>query len=162
MEAERFCKACPDATVIICGVGLAECASVVAETIVNNQGKEFVLAGIAGSYSLDNVKLGEVVEVVEESICALPPRFGVVYKNESHFGLRGVRSNSVNGSYEVKGSVDADIENMEGASFMAICQRFGVKNSQIRAISNRVGDPFASWKIDEALDNLTKTLESLY
>jgi nucleoside phosphorylase len=47
---------------------------------------------------------------------------------------------------------------MEGAAFFAVCRAAGVCCAEIRAVSNRVGDDFSLWRIDEALAALTAAL----
>ena len=51
---------------------------------------------------------------------------------------------------------------MEGATLFAVCGELGVRCAEIRAISNRVGEEFKDWNIDGALNNLAKTLKSLF
>ena len=47
---------------------------------------------------------------------------------------------------------DADIETMEGASFFAVCKRFGVSGYQFCAVSNIATDRDTStWRIPEAM-----------
>ncbi len=71
-------------------------------------------------------------------------------------GLRGVASNTVHGRGCEAG--EASIENMEGAAFFAVCRAAGVCCAEIRTVSNRVGDDFSLWRIDEALAALTAAL----
>ncbi|MFI3324002.1 MAG: hypothetical protein SNI45_03340 [Rikenellaceae bacterium] len=164
LEAAPFRKACPAAQIVICGVGGAECAATTASLIASLSScsapfPTLVLGGIAGSYDLDDVAIGEVVEVCSEQIEALPERFGVKYTCEARTSLRQVSSNSVNTSLECQAPT-AQIENMEGAAFMAVCQRAGVRCMQLRAISNRVGDPFSLWQVDTACAALAQALVS--
>ncbi len=162
LEATPFRKARPDAQIIICGVGAAECAATAAEVVASlSEPRTIVLAGVAGSYSLDDVALTEVVEVVEECIEALPERFSQRYINPAQSSLRGVVSNSVNSSSEATGVCRAQIENMEGAALFALCQRLGVPCIEVRAISNRVGDPFPQWSLTEACEALSAALLDL-
>jgi nucleoside phosphorylase len=54
----------------------------------------------------------------------------------------------------------AEVENMEGAALFAVAEALGLKVMQIRAISNHVGDSFAEWVVDDALEALAiKLLE---
>lgn len=159
-EATRFRAAAPDAKVCVCGVGLAQTAASISVIIHNSEpSEELLLCGIAGVYSADRVGVGEVVEVVEESISQLPTKYSKSYTVEPRTRLRGVKSNSVN-TPQV-GYKGADVENMEGASFMALCAAHARRGVQIRAISNVVGEPFEQWRVDEALDNLTSYLIGL-
>lgn len=156
-EAARFRVVAPDVQIEICGVGLAQAAASISAIIERSESsEELLLCGIAGSYCADRVGVGEVVEVVEESISQLPSKYSKSYTAESQTHLRGVKSNSVN-TPQV-GYNGADIENMEGASFMALCAAHARRGVQIRAISNVVGEPFEQWRVDEALDNLTSYL----
>ncbi|MFR9524439.1 MAG: hypothetical protein SNI20_06190 [Rikenellaceae bacterium] len=162
-EAAPFRARCPHTTIEICGVGAAECAASTARIIASMReragGQTLILAGIAGSYSPEDVALCQVVEVVDETIAALPERFARHYTTEPHTQLRAVSSNSVNSQGEA--TCSAQIENMEGAAFMAVCQKLGVKGVQIRAISNKVGDPLEEWRVDEACQALATELEKL-
>ncbi len=160
LEAQKFRDTAPLATIIICGVGMAECAATTAELIAKmkrqNKPQKLILAGIAGSYSLEDVALCEVVEVTSEEISAIPPHFATKYKTEAQTTLRTVSSNTVNQQNESK--TTAQIENMEGAAFMAICAKANIEHLQIRAISNKVGDPFSLWQIDKACERLCEAL----
>ncbi len=53
------------------------------------------------------------------------------------------------------------IENMEGAAFFEVCRAEGVPFLELRAISNRVGDARAAWRIPDALTSLASALTSL-
>lgn len=53
------------------------------------------------------------------------------------------------------------VESMEGATFFAVCRDEGIPFLQLRALSNRTGDPRAEWRIPEALERLTEGLERL-
>ena len=56
----------------------------------------------------------------------------------------------------------ADIENMEGAVFFALCEEYGAASREIRAVSNRVGEPRGEWDAETALRHLAETLNRLY
>ena len=162
LEAAAFAKLCPEAEVVISGVGMAATAATLVSLSASGKLSDdrcVVLAGIAGHYA-DSVAKGEVVEVVSETTVELPEHFRRRYDNEPMTALRGVKSNSVHRS--VADSKGADIENMEGATLFAVCGELGVRCAEIRAISNRVGEEFKDWNIDGALNNLAKTLKSLF
>ncbi len=167
MEALPLRRVAPHAQIVICGVGSAECAAATAQVIEQmRQSSRFdrlVLAGIAGSYNVAQIPHGEVVEVIEERIYSLPERFARSYKATPFTSLRPVSSNSVNSSFEgeICSGAHPQIENMEGAAFMAVCERFGVLCTQIRAISNIVGEPFEQWQIQSALEALTRELVAM-
>ena len=56
---------------------------------------------------------------------------------------------------------NADLISMEGAAFFFTCQKLGIPNLQIRAVSNYVHEKdHKDWLIEEALHNLTIQLEN--
>ena len=68
-------------------------------------------------------------------------------------------SNTVHSGSAMQGG--AQVENMEGAAFFALAKECGFRAVQIRAISNRVGESFENWHLDEALGALAKVLQTL-
>ncbi len=158
LEAAPFRALCPDAEVVICGVGMAQTAACVARLLAEGH-RSFLLAGIAGAYGDTHAK-GEVVAVTEERVAGVPAKFDRNYKATFHpEGLRAVRSNTV----AVSGAeaCGAEVENMEGAVLFALCEEFGAECAEIRAISNRVGEPRDRWEMSSALDNLANAVEKI-
>ncbi len=156
LEAKAFREMCPDAEVVISGVGMAATAAAIA-TLGSSTQDVVVLAGIAGVYG-DSIAVGEVVEVVSEECVELPERFRRAYTQfEPYTSLRGVRSNSVHTMQSV--SHGADIENMEGAALFAMAEAMGFRAVEVRAISTRVGDSFDTWAVDEAVTALGQELK---
>ncbi len=159
MEAAPFRRLAPHATIEICGVGMAECAAQTTKIIERHGAQQtYILAGIAGSYSISEVAIGECVEVVREAIEELPAAFSCSYENQPLTSLRSVTSNTVNRAAQTSRS---QIENMEGAAFFALCSVQGVKCAEIRAISNKVGDPFEEWSVAPSLERLAQELIKL-
>ena len=104
--------------------------------------------------------VGEVVEVVSEECVELPQRFRSPYKqSQPYTSLRRVRSNTVHTMQS--SSRGADIENMEGAALFAMAEVLGYRAVEVRAISNRVGDSFDKWAVDEAVTALAIELKLL-
>ena len=159
LEARTFCELCPEAEVVISGVGMAATAATLARLSANNslEGRVAILAGIAGCYEL-RCAIGEVVEVVSEHVSELPERFRQSYRVEAFTTLRGVASNTV--SRCNADSCGAVIENMEGATLFAMARELGFRAVEIRAVSNIVGDEFKNWNIELATQNLAKTLKN--
>jgi nucleoside phosphorylase len=58
-------------------------------------------------------------------------------------------------------SHDAEIEKMEGAALFAMAEVMGLRAVELRAISNRVGDSFDKWAVDEAVEALARELKRL-
>jgi futalosine hydrolase len=139
----------------ICGVGMAECAAATARLLAASESKPdlVILAGVAGAYTGDP-EPGETVAVASETIADMgrrnpdgtfTPLFQKTYDAPLvPSGYRAVRSNTVNmagGLLPQSAPIEAGIENMEGAAFLAVCAAFEVPAMEIRTISNRVGEP---------------------
>lgn len=160
LEAKRFSELHPNRRVVISGVGMAATAATLARLNARQPlaGEVVVLAGIAGTYGKE-CEVGEVVEVVRESVVELPERFREEYSVEPYTSLKPVASNTVSGCGAE--SCGADIENMEGATLFAMSTAMGFRAVQIRAISNRVGEGFERWHIEQALEALAKSLSEI-
>ena len=158
LEAKAFRQLCPDAKVVISGVGMAATAASIA-SLGCSSSDVLVLCGIAGTYG-DSVAVGEVVEVVSEECVELPERFRRAYvQSQPYTSLRGVRANTVHTMQSV--SHGAEVENMEGAALFAMAEVIGFRAVEVRAVSNRVGDSFDKWAVDEAVMALAKELKRL-
>lgn len=158
LEANAFRALCPDAKVVISGVGMAATAATIASLGCNLK-DIVVLCGIAGAYG-ESVTVGEVVEVVSEECVELPERFRRIYVQATPYtALRGVKSNTVH-TMQCE-SHDVEIENMEGAALFAMAEAMGFRAVEVRAISNRVGDSFNTWRVEEAVNNLANELKRL-
>lgn len=159
LEAEPFRRLSPDSVVVISGVGMAAMAATITSIAYSggiDDDECLVLCGIAGSYAGD-IDVGDVVEVVEECCMELPERFRRVYRQPSPLtSLRKVVSNSVDGC--CSNGANVEIENMEGATLFAIAEVLNFRFAEVRAISNRVGDPFDRWNIELATQRLAEEL----
>lgn len=160
MEATPFRELMPTADVVISGVGMAATAATLARLHGEGRlaGRRVVLAGIAGAYE-GRAEVGSVVEVVAECCSELPERFRRCYAVKASTKLRRVSANSVH--HGVDDSLGADVENMEGAALFALAEVWNFVACEVRAISNRVGEPFASWRVDEALVALARELQNI-
>ena len=155
-EAAPFRERRPEAQVRICGVGQARAAAATAKIIATERPDRIVLAGVAGSYA-DGPEVGSVCVVEEERETGLPDRFAAVFRPKAvPSRLQRVVSNTV--AVQNAEPCGAHIENMEGAAVMSVCEAMGVECCEVRAISNRTGQPFAEWKIAEAATNLAEIL----
>ena len=158
MEAAPFRALYPEAEVVICGVGMAQTAACVARLLAEGH-RSFLLAGIAGAYG-DAPAKGEVVAVAEERVAGMPQQFDRAYKTSIlPDGLRVVRSNTVSAcGADAQG---AEVENMEGAALFALCEEFGAECCEVRAISNRVGEPREEWCVPTALEKLAHAVAEI-
>ncbi len=153
-----------------CGVGMAECAATTAKLILEEKPELMILAGIAGSYS-DDVVIGETVVVESEVIADLGRYDGRTFTDlfqKTYFapvtapGYRSVKSNTTSSAGAIISKpVKADIENMEGAAFFAVCDRFGVPAMEVRTISNRVGEKIGGKNMLISINRLALELEKI-
>ena len=158
-EAAPIRAARPFADVRVCGVGMAAAGAFTASLLVGERPDRILLCGIAGAYD-PALRPGQVVAVGVERVAGLPGKYADRYEGTPlPAWLPAVVSNTVSRSgAEADG---AAVENMEGAAVMAVCHALGVACSEIRAVSNRVGDPFDRWQIPEARDSLVAALVRL-
>lgn len=148
-----------DLDIAICGVGAVETALSVAKIIESKRPEAVVLCGIAGAYD-KTLKVGDVVSVVTENTASLPAIYRKSYSATLELPLPEVASNTVMAvGAEAAGAV---VENMEGAALFALCNHYGVKCAQIRAISNYTDDCRSAWDIPTALEALTATINRLF
>ena len=159
-EAAAFRRRYPRVPCRIAGVGPAAAAAATAQTIVAERPERLLLAGIAGAYAASGLAVGEVVAVSEERVAGLPAKYADVYRPTLlPEGLPTAISNSVvQCGAEAAG---AQIENMEGAAFFAVAAALGVPAAEVRAVSNRVGEPFAAWRVAEACEAVARELERM-
>ncbi len=152
--------------VVVCGVGMAQCAAVTARVLAEKEPDLVILAGIAGAYT-NEVAVGETVIVRSERVGDLMPRYQQTYLSCGPMpdGYKIVHSTTVNtpGCAGVEGDdVYAEIENMEGAAFFAVCQQFDVQALEIRTISNRVGEPITSENLKLAVARLSEDVARIF
>ena len=98
--------------------------------------------------------------VAEERVEGLPERYADAYRPTFAVpGLRTAVSNSVARSGAAPAG--AEVENMEGAAFFAVAAALGVPAAEVRAVSNRVGEPFGVWRVADACEALARELALL-
>ena len=161
-EAEAFRRRCPGVAYRITGVGPAAAAAATARAIVDERPDLLLLAGIAGvAIGWIGEQTGrEVVAVAEERVEGLPERYADAYRPTFAVpGLRTAVSNSVARSGAAPAG--AEVENMEGAAFFAVAAALGVPAAEVRAVSNRVGEPFGVWRVADACEALARELALL-
>lgn len=154
---------------VICGVGQAECAATVARICADERPETIILAGIAGSYT-DRYKTGTTVVVGSESVADLGAyrdgRFVPLYEKrylapDADIDMPVVSSNTVNCSSTNLIKHTADIENMEGAAFFAVCAALHVPCIEIRTVSNIVGSHFDQGVVRQCSRRLAEELKRI-
>ena len=166
--------------VLITGVGMVNTAINLTKELIKSDYDLVINMGIAGSFS-DDVKIGDVVEVVEDTFSEIgfvdgdkfseftDFRIKTAYSVKSKTNLRkakGVTINTVHGKEdsitEIVNRINSDIETMEGASVFKVCEELYVSCMQIRAISNNVEIRNKdNWDIDLAIRNLNSEVEKI-
>ena len=169
-----------DLSVLITGVGLVNTAFQMGKYSHYTFDYIFNL-GIAGAFNRP-LKIGEVVNVVKDTICEMGAEAGEdfisypdlnlggtnVYEAENSIQLsllnkltrvNSVSVNTVHGNeHRIKKTMQTfhpDIESMEGAAFMRACSGISCNYLQIRSISNYVEMRDKSkWDIPLAIKNL--------
>ena len=130
-----------------------------AKIIEEHKPEAVVLCGIAGAYD-KTLNVGDVVSVVAENTASLPAVYRKSYLATLKLPLPEVTSNTVMAvGAEAAG---AQVENMEGAAIFALCNHYGIKCAQIRAISNYTDDVRSAWDIPTALEALTAAINRLF
>lgn len=163
--------------VSICGIGLAQCAAGTVQAIVSEHPDFIILAGIAGAYKGSELKKGDTVNVVRENSADLGTMRGESFIPLGHNCQEYSGNYYVNDTilpdsfpYVISNTVNtagtpfatilagrtgiAEIENMEGAAFFAVCSAFGIKYAEFRCISNTIGALPPQWDIPLAASNL--------
>ncbi len=172
--------------ILITGVGIANTVYELTKLLQNKNYNLIINAGIAGSFS-DNNKIGDTVEVAEEQFAEMAYKNGKVqtlfeyglmkdndiYKNGKllnsqtvNSGLHRVKGITVNTIYPenqiLKKKFNADVETMEGGAFFYVCLKEKVPFTEIRSISNFVGETDnRKWDIELATKNLAKQLMTI-
>ena len=179
IEARPFVLAHGDTVEVFrCGMGSLACAEATIRTIRRRRPDRLVLAGIAGARDRA-LPLCRSLLVEQENLAALgslrdggfhplaahdtPERNGYRCSLPDGAPFRSVVSDTVEtaGTPYRSPLSSAAIENMEGAGFFAVCRTFGVPFTELRCLSNYVGDPFAQWRLGEATERLAADLVRL-
>ncbi len=161
------------AEVVICGVGMAECGAGVARCVRESAPDMVVLAGVAGSYT-PTLQFGDTVTVAEECVADMgrveswteldgerfTPLFTKHYSlSDLAEGLVVVCSNTVNGcGVPYARCAEAEIENMEGAAFVATARALNLRCMEVRTISNQVGERFSREDVEQCAEVLADQL----
>ena len=166
--------------VLITGVGMLNTAIVLTKKLYEEKYDLVINLGIAGSFK-ESIKIGDVVEVLEEKISEIGYEdknefvefadfsLKTVFRNNSQTDLKQVKSITVNTVHGNEKSIknivrrlNPDIENMEGAAVFKVCETFHIPCIQIRAISNYVEKRNKeSWNIPLAIQNLNIEVEKI-
>ena len=166
--------------ILITGVGMLNTAINLTKELNNNDYDLVINMGVAGCFS-DEIKIGEVVEVVEDCFSEIGFENGesfsefsefdikMKYKVEGKTSLRKVKGLTVNTVHGNENSIHKmverlhpDIESMEGAAVFKVCEEMKIPCIQLRSISNKVEKRNKeNWNLDLAILNLNIEVEKI-
>lgn len=173
------------AEVRLCGIGPAASAFLAGQLCHAFSPEKVLLCGIAGAFTQSGLATGDIVSVRDETFADLgfsengmPVNFDEIgvplytrssgqdvscryelssipnFKQVSALTVSCVTSESSRAEYLEK-HYDAQIENMEGASVVMACEHLGIPVTEMRTISNYVGErDKGSWDVKGALKSM--------
>ena len=179
---DPYLKSFEDVETKLCGFGLVEATINTYREAQLAKPESIVLCGVAGTYNETICQVGQTYcfESVSQygigcqrDSFELPSALGFDRVTESltlqTFGnisssgrlVSVTSSGTFTPEQIVEAYPDAVVEDMEGYGFALGAIANGIPRiSVVRSISNVVGEPFHAWSLDEALDQLGKTLQS--
>jgi nucleoside phosphorylase len=150
---------------VVAGVGILSTALGLSKLFQNKKYANAIQIGIAGAYRSSGLRIAEVVEVKSDCLIEFLPwepntffSSGISPLDENLKCVKGATVLLCSNTKEIgniRGRI-AQAESMEGAAFFAACKEYGVKSSQVRAISNYAdGGAKEGWEIEKALRSLS-------
>ena len=169
-----------DLSILITGVGMVNTAINLTKELNNNDYDLVINMGVAGCFS-DEIKTGDVVEVVEDCFSEMGFEDGESFSEFSDFDIKmkykvegktklrkvkGITVNTVHGNensiHKMVERLHPDIESMEGAAVFKVCEEMKIPCIQIRSISNKVEKRNKeNWNLDLAISNLNIEVEKI-
>ncbi|MAX68075.1 MAG: futalosine hydrolase [Flavobacteriales bacterium] len=166
--------------ILITGVGMLNMAINLTKELNNNDYDLVINMGVAGFF-LDELKIGDVVEVIEDCFSEIGFEDGESFSEFSDFNIKtnykvqrktnlrpvkGVTVNTVHGNEKsidnIVATLRPDIESMEGAAVFKVCEEMRVPCIQIRSISNKVEKRNKeNWNLPLAISNLNTEVEKI-
>ena len=171
-----------DCDILISGVGMINACFGLTKYLQEKTPDIIINIGIAGAFKKEYV-LGDVLEVSQDCFSEMGVQNRDSFLNMSDIGFdvdttfqyspqtnlvqaRGITVNTVHGKNEaieeVVKRLNPDLESMEGAAFMMVCQKFNIRFIQIRSVSNYVEERNKEkWNLDLAIRNLNIQLRTI-
>ena len=166
--------------ILITGVGMMNTTLNLVNKLSDTNYDLVINMGIAGSFNSE-IKIGDVVEVVEDIFSEIGFEDGDIFSEFTNFEIKntfviegrtnlkkvkGITVNTVHGNQnsidEIVSRLNPDIESMEGASVFMVCNNFNVTCIQIRSISNKVEKRNTeNWNLTLAIENLNSTVKQI-
>lgn len=166
--------------ILITGLGMINTAINLTKELNSNDYDLVINMGVAGCF-LDAIRIGGVVEVIEDCFSEIGFEDGesfsefsdfnikTKYKVEGKTSLRKVKAVTVNTVHGIENSINniverlhPDIESMEGAAVFKVCEEMKIPCIQIRSISNKVERRNKeNWNLPLAISNLNIEVEKI-
>lgn len=179
-KSEIISKKVREYPVLITGVGMVNTAIKLTRELIKKKYDLVINMGVAGSFT-DNLKIGSVVEVVEDNFSEIGYENNLGFSKFIDFDLptkylntpttylrhvRAITVNTVHGMTKTINQIvnrqNPEIESMEGASVFQVCEEFNITCLQIRSISNFVEERNnENWDLDLAIRNLNSEVEKI-
>ena len=165
--------------ILITGVGMINTTFMLTKKLSLNSYDLVINMGIAGSFC-KSINIGDVVEVTQDIFSEMGAEssnkflspyeidLDVSFQSVQQTKLKAVQAITVNtihgnnlGIQNIKQRLNPDIESMEGAAVMMVCQQFETKCVQFRGISNFIEERNKeNWNISLAISNLNKEVNN--
>ena len=169
-----------DLPMLITGVGMVNTAINLTKELNENNYDLVINMGVSGSFS-DEIKIGDVVEVIEDCFSEIGFEYGESFSEFSDFDIKtkykvegktslrkvkGITVNTVHGNEDsIHNTIERlhpDIESMEGSAVFKVCEEMRVSCIQIRSISNKVERRNKkSWNLPLAISKLNTEVEKI-
>ena len=166
--------------ILLTGIGMVNTAINLTKELNNNDYDLVINMGVAGCFS-DEIKIGDVVEVVEDYFSEIGFEDGDSFSEFSDFEIKtkykveektrlrkvkGITVNTVHGNensiHNIVERLHPDIESMEGSAVFKVCEEMKIPCIQIRSISNKVEKRNKeSWNLPLAISNLNIEVEKI-
>ena len=166
--------------ILITGVGMMNTTLNLVNKLSDTNYDLVINMGVAGSFNSE-IKIGDVVEVVEDIFSEIGFEDGDIFSEFTNFEIKntfviegrtnlkkvkGITVNTVHGNQnsidEIVSRLNPDIESMEGASVFMVCNNFNVPCIQIRSISNKVEKRNTeNWNLTLSIENLNSTVKQI-
>ena len=169
-----------DCDVIVTGVGMVNTIFSLTKSLSKKSYDLVINMGVAGSFS-DEIKIGDVVEVIEDNFSEIGFEDGNNFSKFTNFRIensfkvdkktnlkkaKGITVNTVHGNEKtiakIVSRLSPDVESMEGAACFMACEQFEIPCIQIRAIANKVEKRnTANWDLPLSITNLNNKVEQI-
>ncbi len=169
-----------DCDMIVTGVGMVNTTFSLTKRLSKKSYDLVINMGVAGSFS-DEIKIGDVVEIVEDIFSEIGFENGNSFSEFINFSIensfkvgektnlkkaKGITVNTVHGNKktitEIVKRLNPDVESMEGAACFMTCEQFEIPCIQIRAVSNKVEKHNTeNWDLSLAISNLNTEVEKI-